>query len=60
MVVSAVADVASVAATSVSSAIEREGAADVDVVFVVCVEEVVVKEDGEGDVRADDAMDDCG
>ena len=54
-----VAAVASVAVASVSATIEGEGATDV-VVAVVCVEEEVVKEDGEGDVKADDAIVNCG
>lgn len=59
--VNAVAADASVADASVSATIEGEGAADiVAVVVAVCVEEEVVKEDGDGDVRADDATDDCG
>jgi hypothetical protein len=55
------------AAASVSAAIKGDDdVADVVVAVVVCVEEDVVlavgmvKEDGEGDVREDDAVVDCG
>lgn len=62
VVANAVVAVASIADASVSAPIEGEGAIDVVVVVavVVCVEEEVVKEDGDGDVREDDAKDDCG